>query len=186
MNSGRKLFLVSLLFALVIPLSAQQGPANSRSEYDKIYKWRITQKHLNEVYIPRDLTDAFIQLNKLIEPADKAKFKNAPEDLVAEKLHPTLGRWMVHNWGFAGGSRLSHYIKSAGIGHPDDMANFLMVMYHRHLNDKDLNIRDQVAIYKERRAKIFLKSKPSTKAILEQNAKVLEKKEKEAKAAKNN
>ena len=174
--------IIILLPALHCMAMAQGGgPANSRAEYEKKYKWRIAQEYLDGVYIPRDLTDAFIHLGKLIEPEDRAKFKGAPEDVVASRLQPTLGRWIAHNWGFAGGSRLSHYIKSAGVTHPEDMSNFVIVTYHRSLNKKPFEIKQLVAAYKERRKNAMLELSPATKAIMEQNEQVLKKKELEEK-----
>ena len=51
---------------------------------------------------------------------------------------------MSHNWGFYGGSRLTAYLNQLNLYHPDDMTRFLLVMYHRHLNDKPLDPRPVV------------------------------------------
>ena len=54
---------------------------------------------------------------------------------------------MIYNWGFYQGSRLSHYLKGLGLEHPDDMARFMIVSWHRHLNEKPLDIKLQVDYY---------------------------------------
>ncbi len=140
----KKILTLSILTFLVGASTAQvKIETEQDKEYYDLYNKRITKSHLNEVYIPVDVDDAFSQLLKLSEPAGIAKFKRAPEEVVAQKLKGGLGRWMLINWGFIEGSRLSHHIKSLGIGHPDDMAQFLLVSFHRHLNEKPLNIADQ-------------------------------------------
>ena len=65
--------------------------------------------------------------------------------MAVKKLHFSLGRWIIHNWGFYGGSRMSHYIKELGITHPDDQAKFIILSYHRYLNKKPLQVKEQVA-----------------------------------------
>ncbi|HMX41971.1 MAG TPA: hypothetical protein PKD78_16655, partial [Saprospiraceae bacterium] len=118
-----KLCLPALFaFALSCCAYAQEGPANNEQEFEKQYQQRIKMEKLNGVYIPKNLEDAMLQLDKLTTAEAKAKIKAIPEDSVCMRLHGRLGQWMIMNWGFYGGSRLSHYIRSAGITFPDDMA----------------------------------------------------------------
>lgn len=145
--------LLFLCCLLTKPALAQQKPPDNDKEFEEAYNWRIRQEYLNEVYIPKDLTEAFIQLNKLIEKPAVEKFKNMPEPDAARKLHFSFGRWIIHNWGFYGGSRFSHFLKGLGIHHPDDMAQFVIVSYHRNLNRKPLDVKAQIAYYQEKRAK---------------------------------
>lgn len=37
------------------------------------------------------------------------------EDVIASKLHFSLGRWIELNWSLVEGSRLSHYYKLKGV-----------------------------------------------------------------------
>jgi hypothetical protein len=46
---------------------------------------------------------------------------------------------MEVNWNFHEGSRLSHYLKGKGILHPEDMSKYLMICFHRKLNDKAMD-----------------------------------------------
>lgn len=109
--------------------------------YEEKYQWRIQQEVLYGVYIPEDVNDALIQLNKLTDKASKAKFKAMDEEQAVHKLFFSLGRWMTHNWSLYEGSRLSVYLQNMGIHHPDDMCRFLIRVYHRSLNKKDLGIK---------------------------------------------
>lgn len=147
-------FLLSLFLTLVsTPVFSQiEKPAETKDEYESIYQQRIEQENINGVYIPRDLADAFAQLNRLIDAESKRKFLAVDEAEAARKLHFSLGRWITRNWGFYEGSRLSHYIRRIGVYHPDDMARFVIVSYHRYLNKKDLDIKEQLEFYQEKQA----------------------------------
>jgi hypothetical protein len=125
-----------------------QSAAQSESAFDSAYAVRITKEEINGVYIPVDVADAFDELKRLSSPVDLEKFRKAPEDLIRSKLHFGLGKWMIVNWGFYEGSRLSHFLKEAGLEHPDDMARALVVCFHRSLNGLDIRFDDEVTFYK--------------------------------------
>jgi hypothetical protein len=110
--------------------------------YEEKYQWRIQQEVLYGVYIPKDVNDALLQLNKLIDKESKAKFKAMDEEQAVHKLFFSLGRWMTHNWSLYDGSRLSVHLQNMGIHHPDDMCMFLIRVYHRSLNKKELGIKE--------------------------------------------
>lgn len=145
---------IFLLFTIVVstPNFAQKPPAN-QTEFEKAYERRIRKDVLHGVYIPKDLTDAFIELNRKIDAESKAAFKAYPEEKVADQLFYSFGRWMIHNWGFYGGSRLSAYIKGLGIYHPEDMARFIIIAYHRNLNKKPLDIKELMKTFHEKQNK---------------------------------
>lgn len=152
------MFAKSLLYILAMCISvaavAQDAqPAASKEAFQKEYQRRIKQTHLDQVYIPSDLGDAFVQLNKLIDTESKEKFKNLSEEAAARRLFFSLGRWIMHNWSFYDGSRLSHYLRELGISHPEDMAQFIIISYHRNLNRQPLDVKSQIEFYQEKRRK---------------------------------
>lgn len=140
---------------LVVGLLSFNGVAQefggTEAEMDSIYEKRVLLEEIDGVYIPIDLDDAFVELERLSSPADIEKFKSATEETVRDKLHFGLGRWMMYNWGFYMGSRLSLSLKELGLEHPDDMAKFLLVSWHRHLNEKPLDVEAQVDYYYKQR-----------------------------------
>jgi len=147
----RKLSILLMLAIFTTGLHAQTKPPSNEAEFEAAYNKRIKKEYLKGVYIPKDLADAFIALNRLTEDASKAKYKSMPEAVAVTKLHFSLGRWMIQNWGFYEGSRLSHYLKELGIHHPDDMARFIMLSYHRNLNKNKLDVKTQIEQIKEMR-----------------------------------
>lgn len=110
--------------------------------YQKKYEWRIRQEVLYGTYIPKDVNDALIRLNRLTDEESKAKFKNLSETEAVNKLYFSFGRWISYNWGFHDGSRLSVNLRSMGIFSPEDMTRFMMVLFHRSLNKKPLDIKE--------------------------------------------
>ena len=143
MYSAKIIFLG--LFSLFTITSFGQGdPAATGEEYEKSYEWRVRQDVLYGVYIPKDLGEVFVQLNRLSEESGRKNFMRLSEQQAATKPFFGLGRWMSHNWGFYGGSRLTAYLNDLNLFHPDDMTRFLLVMYHRHLNKKPLDPRPVV------------------------------------------
>ena len=129
------------------------NPPSSRAELDSLYQANILKSRINGVYIPKDLEDAFEEFVHLSPEDAIASFKAADEDMVEEKLHFGIGRWMIVNWNFYEGSRLSHYLRELGVMHPDDMAGFLIRYFHRKLNGKDPDIKALAEHYAELRKK---------------------------------
>lgn len=162
---------VHLCFFFTFQISAQEGPASSEAEYQRQYQERIKKDKLAGVYIPKNLDDALAQLDKLTSPESRDKFKTIPEDSVCMIMHNRLGQWIIMNWGFYGGSRLSHYLKSAGVTYPDDMADFLILAYSRKLNGKPVNIKELATKFREKRKKERDKAVQQGKVIKEEKRK---------------
>ncbi len=141
---------IAALMIATLSITAQTDYA---AEYQKKYEENIQKTEINGVYIPVDIDDAFLQLDKLSDAAARAKMIEAPEDIVAERLTRGLGKWMIVNWNFYEGSRLSHYLKEKGVAHPDDMAQYLVVSYYRYLKNlpQEYDTRAE-AIEKRRKA----------------------------------
>jgi len=167
----RLITLVTLFFLVGVSQTYSQDPPSSEADIEKKYQERIKKNMIHGVYIPEDLADSFVQLNKLIDKDSKKKFKEVPEGIAVKKLHFSLGRWMIYNWGFYEGSRLSHSIRQLGVFHPDDIAKFIIITYHRYLNKEDLKVKELVEQFKEKQEKEKLKRKSRGKVIHEEKRK---------------
>lgn len=146
------LLLATVILGFHQSSTAQNGSQDPLDDYD----WRIQQEYLMDVYIPEDEEDAFRELKRLGEQSGLTKFRNAPEDSIRRKLHFGLGKWMMKNWQLMDGSRLSHSLKKQGLLHPDDMVEYLIVTFHRHLNDRPLESKALIEAYNEARKQEFL------------------------------
>ncbi len=152
--SYRELFLVFGLIVIcgLCPADAQQD-TTYQERYEVEYARRIAMTHINGRYIPRDVNEAMVRLDKLVDPVGKAKFKAQHEETAVKKIHFSFGRWIIYNWGFYEGSRLSHQLKKIGITYPDDMARTIMTCYHRHLHGKPLEVEKLADHFAEIRKK---------------------------------
>lgn len=134
-------------------------------EFKKNYDKRILLSRIDDVYIPINTEDAIKELIRLTEPEARLKLLKAPEDTIASKLHFSLGRWILINWGFEQGSRLSHYYKQKGVGNPDDMIDLLLRCFHRHLKGISLDEDKLIKVYVEKQKQRLEERKKNAKVI---------------------
>lgn len=148
-----------ILLCMSLHALMAQKPANNAAEFEELYAKRIQKDFLNGVYIPADMAEAFQEFNRLIDPSSKKKLKAASEEQAARKLHFSFGRWMMVNWAFYEGSRFTEYLRKVGVTHPDDMAQFVIISYHRYLNNKPLEVKERVLFYQEKQKEALAKRK---------------------------
>lgn len=162
-----RLFFILFLLSTFVMQGTSQKPPETEAEFEKAYERRIRQTFLNGVYIPKDIGDAFKELNRLIDASSKKTFLSINAEQAAEKLHFSFGRWMVHNWGFYGGSRFTKYLNQINLYHPDDMSRFVIITYHRNLKRQPLEVKSLVEQLKAERAELEAeKKKNAPKTIL--------------------
>lgn len=149
-----KSICLQILFSLGLTglICAQKfEPASNPEEYEKMYQKRIKMDTINGVYIPKNVEDAFDQLNKKIDAKSRAKFMYTSEDTIKTFAVRSLGKWMILNWSFYEGSRLAAFLKSKGVYHPEDQAEFLVVGYYRFLNNLPSNESERIKKFQEKR-----------------------------------
>lgn len=151
MKFFRTEYLFVLCMSFCINSFAQNEVVFPKGEegYEALYQRNIKKSRINGVYIPANLDEAFVELDDLSPEASKIKFKNAPEDVIASKLHYGLGRWISVFWNFREGSRYVEYLRQLGIVDHDHMIQFTIVSYHRYKNNKPLDVEGQVENYKK-------------------------------------
>ena len=152
--AGLKLFL---LFICIYPqpVSAQVKQKKDETYTVESYEKRILREYINNVYIPKDLTDALQELDRKIDAAGREKFAIMSEEDAATKVYFSFGRWMSVNWGMEEGSRITHYFQNQGIGKVEDMIRILMISYHRQINERELQTKELINHYKELRKKEY-------------------------------
>jgi len=146
---------ITICSILLVAYSAvgQSSQAKLLLKQDSIYEANIKKTHISGVYIPEDLSDSFRELIRLSPAASLDKMASAPEAMAAQKLHLGLGKWMAHNWSFYEGSRFSAYLRSLGVSYPDDMIEFTIISFHRHLNKVALELDQRAKSYSDKREK---------------------------------
>jgi len=104
---------------------------------------------MSEKIIPTKLSECFKQLDDILSDApDGDWFKDADEDDAIAQSHHGLGTWIRNNWGlFEEDGQLHEYFTKLGLKHPDDMSGVILTSYHRHLNNKELELDGQIKNY---------------------------------------
>ena len=84
--NGKTVLLVAFFATMSLFASAQEGatPASSVTEIQQNYDMRIQQSKLAGQYIPKDLFDAFAELNRLTDAESRNKFMSLSENDVRE------------------------------------------------------------------------------------------------------
>ena len=147
-----KMLFLLLTFFIAGQCLAQE-PIVDEESFDERYARNIKKSRINGVYIPKNLDEAMSELVALSSEESISKFKSGEEELVAKRLHFSLGRWMIYNWNFYEGSRFSHFLNEKGITHPDDQARFVIVSLHRQLNAQDIDEEGQIFAFQQAREK---------------------------------
>ena len=135
-----------LLFITLALITSCATPARDDIAVNENATPTLDSESSDVVYIPKDLDDCFKELNKLLEPSVIEELKNGSEEDLS-RYHFGLGMWIRNNWGVWGDSRLGDYFREMGIWHPDDMSSIILVSYWRHLNDRPIQLDEQVEFY---------------------------------------
>jgi hypothetical protein len=98
------------------------------------YMARTKQETLNGIYIPKDMEDCFLQLNKILKEKDIEEIKSLSSKKEMIKYHHGLGLWIRNNWGLWSGSRLQVYLLQKKLKHPDDMSSLILEYYYDWLH----------------------------------------------------
>ena len=99
------------------------------------YLDRLQKDTLNGVYIPKNLEDCSIQLDKLLSKENKQEIKNLDSKQAIIKFHHGLGTWIRNHWGLWSGSRLQKYFIENNIKQPDEMSKVILEYYYEWLNN---------------------------------------------------
>jgi hypothetical protein len=113
-----------------------------RPEEDEEYQKKIKSDSLDGVYIPKNIEECFLELNKLLSEEEIKQFKELKSKDEAFNYHFSIGMWMRNNWGFWGGSRFQLYMKDRMdeiFVEPDDMSGMILEFYWEWLNGKNKN-----------------------------------------------
>lgn len=111
----------------------------AKDEYKIEQKERLVADSIRGVYIPKNLEDSFLTLNKILHPLDIETIKNLDSPYDTIDYHFSLGMWIRNNWGLWGGSRFQKYLEKRGIQHPDDMSSAILKYYQEWLNGENDN-----------------------------------------------
>lgn len=99
--------------------------------------------------MPRNVDEAIKFFEKQWTEKQKQDFKNKPETGAVTELHFSVGLWIRNNWIYGERDKaLSEYFLKLGIHAPDDMSSIILISLHRRLNNKPIDLNEQVNAYK--------------------------------------
>ena len=100
-------------------------------------------------YIPRDLNDALVELDRIMGDKGRAEVLAAKEQDMAN-YHHGPGTWIRNNWGlWDSNSRLAQYFRKIGARHPDDMSGIILKSYWRKLHNQPIDLEGQLKYYND-------------------------------------
>jgi hypothetical protein len=99
-------------------------------EREKELHERLTAESIKGVYIPRDLGECFVELDKMLPEVRRNEMKalSSRKDMI--QYHMGLGMGLRNGWGLWGGSRLQKYLEDGGMKQPDDMSGLILDYYY--------------------------------------------------------
>lgn len=123
---------------------------NIAAQEDGKYKIKPTEDKTSPggIYIPENIDDCLKELKEMLSADMIEEMKTGKESDMA-KYHRGLGMWMRNNWGLWSGSRLKTYFNGLGIQHPDDMSGIILTSFWRDLNNKPIQLEQQIKYYKD-------------------------------------
>ena len=99
-------------------------------EYNKM----LQQDSINGFYIPKNISECFSELDRLLKKEDIKEIKSLNNKTGTIMFHLTLGMWIINNWGLWGGSRLQTYMMERTQDEPDGMSAMILEIYWEWLN----------------------------------------------------
>lgn len=98
-----------------------------------------TDAQNDKSYIPRDLEEAVLALDKLISEEEKDELCKMGEDEFLAATHLGIGMYLRNEWGLWKKSELWKYFRRRGIFHPDDMSGEILKSYYKFLCQRPWN-----------------------------------------------
>jgi hypothetical protein len=101
--------------------------------------------------IPSNLSECIEALDIIMTESKKEdvlNFKLSKEKDCLYNTHHALGQWIRNNWGlWKKESALYNYFYKMGLWHADDISSVIIISYHRHINEKKINLKKQIDKY---------------------------------------
>lgn len=89
---------------------------------------------INGVYIPENIKECFLELDKLLPKEEIKKIKELNSKSETIQYHRNIGMWIRNNWRLWGGSRLQLYMYDRINDEPDGMSAKILEFYWEWLN----------------------------------------------------
>ncbi len=96
-------------------------------------------------YKPKNLDECMVKLDLVLSDAEKDTIRSMNEHDFAVSQHQFgLGLHIRNYWGLWRQKDLYYFFDSLGIRHPDNMSGIILVSYHRHLTEREIDLEGQI------------------------------------------
>lgn len=120
----------------------------------KEYERRTKLTRIDGKYIPKDLNDALLELDKIMDEGAKKKFLEYTEEDARTKTHFSFGKYINARWSIQEGSRLTAWFQKNKIFNYDDMIDVVITTYHRKLSKKPIEFEALATYHYKKRLKV--------------------------------
>ena len=138
MGKMKTIYLILIIALLLCPSAFAHQSKKDISEAE----------YIDGIYIPKNLEETWVALEKDVTAEDRQKIKTISEDEFIDKDF-FGGTGLGNDWGLWRGSRLVKYFNGIGIYHPDDMALIIRQTFWCHINEKPIRLDERIAYFKE-------------------------------------
>ena len=130
---------------LIIFLITISGVAFGQSEKKDVYDYRI----------PKNIEQCFKILGKTLSEVEIGVVKNLPEDSISYHEEFKYKKDFFHAWEIYDGSRLTRCFNEKGLKGSHEIYNTILISYHRHLNNKPIDLEGQILKYQAKQKKEY-------------------------------
>jgi hypothetical protein len=117
---------------------AQQETLKENERRVQQFKKRLMLSEINGLYIPKNLYECMVELDKLLNFDNKRQLQEAKNSWEFNSHMGGLGMWIRNNWGINGGSRLLKYFYDRDFGNEmfgsDEISGLIIDQYIKWLN----------------------------------------------------
>jgi len=161
MKTMNRFILTFSFCTLIYAFSFSQVVSNIPIDSAQIkeYERRTKLTRIDGKYIPKDLNDALMELDKIMEDGAKKKFQAYSEEDARTKTHFSFGKYINARWSIQEGSRLTAWFQKCKIYNFDDMIDCVITTYHRKLNDKPIQFEKLANYYYKKQMEVTEKLK---------------------------
>lgn len=112
---------------------AEQETLKEKERRKEEFKRRLTLEKIDDIYIPKNLFESLIELDKILNYENKKQLTESKDTWQFNSHLGGLGMWIRNNWGINGGSRLLKYFTDKNSGSKmfdnDDISGIIIEQY---------------------------------------------------------
>lgn len=98
------------------------------------------------IYNPTTIEECYEYINSINMP-DMVKFIAMSEDKAVTVTHNSFGRFLRNELQLWSDGYMVKWFNERGIYHSDDMSSIIIRSYHRHMNNKEIKLSEQITHY---------------------------------------